>query len=70
MSIVNRRNAMIGWATWTVAQQGAAHQARSAAGVEQGKARRRLIIPLLAAAGASLFFGRRKGDDGAPPDAE
>ena len=70
MSIVNRRNAMLGWATWTVAKQVAAHKARSAAGVEQGKARRRLIIPLLAAAGAILFFWRRKGDDGGTPDAE
>ena len=70
MSIVNRRNAMLGWATWTAAKQVAAHKARSATRVEAGKARKRLIIPLLAAAGALLFFWRRKSDDEAPPAGE
>ncbi len=70
MSIVNRRNAMLGWATWTAAKQVAAHKARTAAGVEEGKRLKRLIIPLLVAAGAVLLFWRHKGDDGGAPDAE
>jgi hypothetical protein len=70
MSIVNRRNAMLGWATWTAAKQIAARKARAAAHAEEGKSRKRLIIGLLAAAGAVLFFWRHKGGDEAPPDAE
>ena len=37
MSIVNRRNAMLGWATWTAAKQVAAHKARAAARVEEAR---------------------------------
>ncbi len=70
MSIINRRNAMLGWATWTAAKQIAAHKARAAAHAEDGKSRMRLIIPLLAAAGAVLFFWRHKSDDEGPPAGE
>ena len=70
MSIINRRNAMLGWATWTAAKQVAAHKARAAAHAEQGSRWKRLIIPLLAAAGALLFFWRHKSDDEGPPAGE
>ena len=74
MSIVNRRNAMLGWATWTAAKQIAARKARAAAQAEEGKSRKRqvsrLIVPLLAAAGAVLFFWRHQSDDGEPPAGE
>jgi hypothetical protein len=70
MSIVNRRNAMLGWMTWTAAKQIAARKARAAARAEEGKSRKRLIIPLLAAAGAVLLFWRHKSDDGVPPAGE
>ena len=70
MSMINRRNAMLGWAAWTAAKQVAAHKARSAVRAEEGSRRKRLIIPLLAAAGALLFFWRHKSDDGAPPAGE
>ncbi len=71
MSIVNRRNAMLGWMTWTAAKQIAARNARAAARAEQGKSRKLLlIIPLLAAAGAVLFFWRHTSDDGMPPAGE
>ena len=72
MSIVNRRNAMLGWLTWTAAKQVAAHKARSATHVEEGKPRKGLILSLLAAAGAIAFFWRRKAadDDGGSPGPE
>ena len=70
MSILNRRNAMLGWATWTVAKQVAAHKARVAVHADEGKSRMRLVIPLLAAAGALLFFWRHKSGEGAPPPGE
>jgi hypothetical protein len=70
MSIVNRRNAMLGWLTWKAGKRFAAHKARTAVpGVEDRKPNKGLIVSLLAAAGAVLFFWRRKGD-GDSQDAE
>jgi hypothetical protein len=64
MSIVNRRNAMLGWLTWKAGKRIAARRARSAVpGVEEGKPNKGLIVSLLAAAGAVLFFWRHKGGD-------
>jgi hypothetical protein len=64
MSIVNRRNAMLGWLTWKAGKRIAARKARTAVpGVEEGKPNKGLIVSLLAAAGAVLFFWRRKGGD-------
>ena len=71
MSIMNRRNAMLGWATWTAAKQIAARKARAATHADERKSRRLLIIlPLLAAAGAVIFFWRHTSDDGVPPAGE
>ena len=67
MSIVNRRNAMMGWAVWTVGKQVMKGKAKSAATAPaRGGSRRNraaLALGALAAAGATtLFFWRRKGD--------
>lgn len=71
MSIVNRRNAMLGWLTWSAGKRIAKRKARTAVpGVEDGRPNKGLIVSLLAAAGAVLFFWRRKGGDGGPQDAE
>ncbi|MBA3384522.1 MAG: hypothetical protein H0T20_07705 [Actinobacteria bacterium] len=71
MSIVNRRNAMLGWLTWQAGKRIAARKARSAIpSVEEGKPNKGLILSLLAAAGAVLFLWRRKGGDGGSQDAE
>ena len=71
MSIVNRRNAMLGWLTWTAGKRIAKRKARTAVpGVDDGRPNKGLIVSLLAAAGAVLFFWRRKGGDGGTQDAE
>ena len=71
MSIVNRRNAMLGWLTWKAGKRVAARKARSAVPtVDEGKPNKGLILSLLAAAGAVLFFWRRKGDDGSTQGGE
>jgi hypothetical protein len=69
MSIVNRRNALLGWATWKVGKRVARRKAREAVpAVESGRPNK----PAIAAAGAaalagSLFFWRKArkggGDD-------
>jgi hypothetical protein len=72
MSIVNRRNAIMGWAVWTVGKQVMKRKAKAAASVvDDGSPRRnRVALGLGAAAAATattLFFWRRRGDveDGA-----
>jgi hypothetical protein len=61
---------MLGWLTWEAGKRIAAHKARSAVRAEEGKPRKGVILSLLAAAGAILFFWRRKAADGGSPDAE
>jgi hypothetical protein len=67
MSIVNRRNAVLGWLTWQVGKRFAARKARSAVpGVDEGRPNKGLIVSALAAIGAVLFFWRRRGTDNGP----
>ncbi len=84
MTIFNRRNAALGWLTWTVGKQFAERKARSAAGREEGQSRTKkkkkktkLVLGTLAAAGAVLFVWRRHdgGEESAstdwrPPDVD
>jgi LPXTG-motif cell wall-anchored protein len=70
MSIVNRRNALLGWAAWTVGKRVARRKAREAApriDRETKKPNRGLILSGLAAAGGALWFWRKRrgGDDAA-----
>ena len=67
MSIVNRRNALMGWAVWTVGKQMMKRKAKSAASVVDsgGSRRNRVALGLGAAAAATpttRLFRRRKGD--------
>jgi hypothetical protein len=65
MSIVNRRNAVLGWGVWQVGKVAAKRKAKQA--VEQPKDRGRTavkIVPAVAAAGGALWFWRRRrGED-------
>ncbi len=67
MGIVNRRNAMLGWATWQVSKQVAKSKARSAVpGRVDGSRRpnKGAILSAVAAIGGALWFWRRSlGDD-------
>ena len=73
MSIVNRRNALMGWAVWTVGKQVMKQKAKSAVAPEpEGGRRNRAALMLGAVAAAAvttLFFWRRRengGDAGEP----
>jgi len=75
MSIVNRRNAMLGWLTWEAGKRIATQQARAAVRADEGKSKKMkgLIVTLLAAAaavGAVVFFWWRDAADEGPQDAE
>ncbi len=68
MSIVNRRNAMIGWATWTTAKRVAAMKAKRAApGREskapKGKKKAVKVVAVVVAAGGALAFWKAKHRD-------
>ena len=66
MSVINRRNAVMGWAIWKLAKQIGKKQARSATpSVEGGKPNKSLIaVALAATAGAFAFLrGRRSTSD-------
>ncbi len=66
VSMINRRNAVMGWAVWKVAKRVGRKKARGAApSVEGGKPNKSLIAVVFAAlAGASVFLrGRRSASD-------
>jgi hypothetical protein len=69
MSIVNRRNAVLGWVTWLTAKRVLKRKAKEVVpGTIEGTRRpnKGAILSALAAAGGALWFWRRKsGDDGA-----
>lgn len=70
MSIVNRRNAMLGWLTWLTAKRVFKTKAKEAVpGTVEGSKRpnRGAIISALAALGGALWFWRRKNSDEPPP---
>jgi len=73
MGIVNRRNAMLGWAVWQVGKRVAEQKARSSVStVEGGKKKRRLskaafIAGVVAIGGALLFWRKQSSDDELPP---
>jgi hypothetical protein len=68
MSIVNRRNAVIGWATWTTIKRVAAMKARRAVPTRDGedsegkKKAVKVIAVLVTAAGAVVFWKKRHRD--------
>jgi hypothetical protein len=72
MSIVNRRNAVIGWATWTVGKRVVRKKAKSAVpAVEGGKPNRPAMVAAgVVAAGGTVLFWRRFRRTDEPADAE
>ncbi len=69
MSILNRRNAMLGWLTWVTAKRLLRKKAQDAVpGTVEGSRRpnKGAIISGLAALGGVLWFWRRKSSDETP----
>jgi hypothetical protein len=75
MSIVNRRNAVLGWVAWTVGKRLARQKARDAVPAIDTKSRRpnrTAVLSLAAMIGAALWFWRRNrsGDEAGAAVAE
>jgi hypothetical protein len=68
MSIINRRNAMVGWATWTLVKKTAAMKARRAAptrsddGSSKGKKAVKAGAAAAAVTGVVLFWRAKHRD--------
>ena len=67
MSIMNRRNAFLGWLAWQVAKRVARRKARAAVpGLEEGTRRPNraaIVVALVAAAAGALWLRSRGGED-------
>jgi hypothetical protein len=69
VSIVNRRNAVIGWALWKVSKSALKYKAKAAKPtVEDGRPNKSLVAASAAGAaatvGAVAVWRKRHGDDG------
>ena len=65
MGIVNRRNAVLGWAVWKVTKDFGRRRARAAVpGTgEHAGLNKSAIASILAAVGGALWFWRKKSDE-------
>jgi LPXTG-motif cell wall-anchored protein len=71
MSVINRRNAVLGWAVWTVGKQTAKVKARAAVPRRSGDSMRpnkgAIATGVAALGGAVWFLRRRRSNNGAGP---
>lgn len=63
MSIVNRRNAVLGWAVWQGSKVAAKRKARQAIEPSSNRRGKGAILSAAAATGGALWFWRRRRSD-------
>ena len=65
MGLVNRRNALLGWAVWTATKRAAKQKAKSATGSDDSRVPNKSAVAAAIAAvgGAVWFLRRRAGSD-------
>ena len=68
MSVINKRNAVLGWAVWTVGKAGAKRKAKQAVqpSDNSSKAKGAAVLSGVAAAGGALWFWRRRRSEVEP----
>ena len=60
MSVLNKRNAVLGWAVWTLSKQVAKKKAKSAASSDDGLPTKSAVAAGIAALGGAVWFLRRR----------
>jgi hypothetical protein len=61
VSIVNKRNALLGWVVWKAGKGAAKRKAKQAVQRnEKSRGGKRVIVPTLAAVGGAAWFWRRR----------
>lgn len=66
MSILNRRNAVLGWGVWKVGKVAAKRKAKQAVQPKESGRSKGKILSAIAAAGGALWFWRRRRSDNEP----
>jgi hypothetical protein len=65
MSILNKRNAVLGWGVWKIGKVAAKRKAKQAVQPkEKGRSKGKIFSALAAAGGALWFWRRRRADEG------
>jgi hypothetical protein len=60
MSVLNKRNAVLGWAVWNLSKRMAKQKAKSAASGDDGLPKKSAAAAGIAALGGALWFWRRR----------
>jgi hypothetical protein len=60
MSVLNRRNAVLGWAVWSVSKQLAKQKAKSATSSDDGLPKKSAAAAAIAAIGGAVWLWRRR----------
>ena len=60
MSILNKRNAVLGWGVWKVGKLAAKRKAKQAVQTKEKRRGKGKFLSALAAAGGALWFWRRR----------
>jgi LPXTG-motif cell wall-anchored protein len=63
MGVLNKRNAVLGWAAWTVGKAAMKKKARSATGTSGGRNKGAIAAGLVALGGTLLFWRRKREDE-------
>jgi hypothetical protein len=65
MGIINRRNAVLGWAAWQVGKTAAKYKAKQSLKPDDSRRPGKgMVVGTLAAAGGALWFLRRRRSEG------
>jgi MYXO-CTERM domain-containing protein len=63
MGVLNRRNAVLGWAVWNASKIAAKRKAKSAVSTDTGRSKKSIAAGLAALGGALFFWRRRRSGD-------
>ena len=69
MSVMNRRNAVMGWIAWAIAKEALRSKSRHVVHGEGTSTRRKFVVPaaIAAAVGGAVLVWKRQQDSGDDP---